>query len=497
MGTPNPNRQPAPVVQSRRHGTLLAPSLRIAAVYLTAFALAALSAGSATAEPRCHNDGTAGDDGGLCITHTLTLKLGPRLDGFNDCIDSYAPNSPALLTCCLAETLACTQDCDNGAPEDLDECNQWCAEVGVACGVGDKGGPEADPEPGYHEDPKALFQPGGTGSFPLDWCLSWGADCGAPPAHQFCQFKEGPGWVAQRFQKEHDVPPTKLIGSGEICDIADCDSFEYIQCTDTRVTTQDPMWKGYRLDFCRFNGLNHPGSCGQPSADAYCRNTQGDGYYAMDWTKADNVGPTRIIANNQICSGSWCDGFSEIMCAYDPLMSSIPDDFDSDGREDLYDNCPGNPNPLQENVDGDLLGDVCDPHPLEPEHCSDGLDNDGDGVVDQADPGCSWHSDSSEQSLALPCDDGVDNDGDGHVDYPDDPSCTSLEDVDEVGSTQCDDGLDNDGDGHFDLDDPDCDSPEDDDESAPVGKTKIRCGLGFEQIVLLPALMALRRRRSA
>jgi streptogramin lyase len=300
-------------------------------------------------------------------------------------------------------------------------------------------------------------------SLPLDWCLTWGADCGAPAAHRFCEYEEGFGTVATRFAKADNVPPTKLIGSGETCESPGCDSFEYIQCTDTRTTTQAPMWNGYRLDFCRFNGLNHPESCGQPAADAYCRNTQGDGYYAMDWTRADNVGPTRIIANNQICSGSWCDGFSEIMCAYDPLMNSIPDDFDEDGVADLSDNCPGNPNPLQENADGDLLGDVCDPNPLEPEHCSDGIDNDGDGLVDEADPGCSWHSDSSEQSLALSCDDGVDNDGDGLVDYPADPSCTSLE-GDEARTLQCEDGRDNDADGLLDLDDPDCLDPQDDAE---------------------------------
>ncbi|MFH1193604.1 MAG: C1 family peptidase [bacterium] len=38
-------------------------------------------------------------------------------------------------------------------------------------------------------------------------------------------------------------------------------------------------------------------------------------------------------------------------------------DLDSDGIPDSHDNCPIVPNPGQENADGDLLGDVCDPCP--------------------------------------------------------------------------------------------------------------------------------------
>ena len=94
--------------------------------------------------------------------------------------------------------------------------------------------------------------------------------------------------------------------------------------------------------------------------------------------------------------------------------------------------------------------------------CGDGADNDGDGFVDTADPGCSSPADGSELS-AIACDDGIDNDGDGFTDF--DPDL---------------------GEG-----DPQCVGPNDNRE-AP---TK-RCGLGFE---LVPALLALAwasRRRS-
>lgn len=73
--------------------------------------------------------------------------------------------------------------------------------------------------------------------------------------------------------------------------------------------------------------------------------------------------------------------------------------------------------------------------------CSDGLDNDGDGLIDYpADPGCSSPADSDEYNAPPPppprpsapqCSDGVDNDGDGLIDYPADGGCSSLTDDDE------------------------------------------------------------------
>lgn len=79
--------------------------------------------------------------------------------------------------------------------------------------------------------------------------------------------------------------------------------------------------------------------------------------------------------------------------------------------------------------------------------CSDGIDNDGDGYVDMADPGCSSSSDDDESpwnppnsctsncgpggSPAPQCNDKIDNDGDGKIDYPADPGCSAPGDNDE------------------------------------------------------------------
>lgn len=82
----------------------------------------------------------------------------------------------------------------------------------------------------------------------------------------------------------------------------------------------------------------------------------------------------------------------------------------------------------------------------EPPACSDGIDNDGDELVDMNDPGCDSAGDNDET----------------------DPS-----------PTQCSDEIDNDGDDFIDMADDDCDSSEDDDESPNTGLTEIFSD-GFE-----------------
>ena len=90
--------------------------------------------------------------------------------------------------------------------------------------------------------------------------------------------------------------------------------------------------------------------------------------------------------------------------------------------------------------------------------CDDGLDDDGDGLIDHpADPGCTSPTDESEREASLACDNGVDDDGDGLIDLLD-PSCAEPGDTDERGPLYaCDNGLDDDLDSFADYpDDPDC-----------------------------------------
>ncbi len=130
-------------------------------------------------------------------------------------------------------------------------------------------------------------------------------------------------------------------------------------------------------------------------------------------------------------------------------------------------------------------------HRPEATECSDGVDNDGDGLIDfPDDPSCH----SAEGRSELPdCDDGLDNDGDGLFDYPADPGCRNRLDTSRE-DPECSDGEDNDLDTWTDFgQDPECTSAWDDDEASnPPG-----CGLlGIEPALLAAFALARRRRRA-
>lgn len=160
------------------------------------------------------------------------------------------------------------------------------------------------------------------------------------------------------------------------------------------------------------------------------------------------------------------------------------------------------PRPCSDGLDndGDGLTDFpadpgCDApdDSTEPETCTNGLDDDGDGLVDfGADPGCVASTDNSEREATLVCDDGQDNDLDGDFDYPTDPGCASPSSSTE--GPACDDGRDNDYDGRVDWDgaglgapDPQCTTP-------LLATEQKSCGLGAELVLVLGALGLLTRR---
>ena len=99
--------------------------------------------------------------------------------------------------------------------------------------------------------------------------------------------------------------------------------------------------------------------------------------------------------------------------------------------------------------------------------CNDGIDNDGDRLVDLHDPGCLTATDDGERELNGPaCDNGLDDDHDGLIDFPIDRDCFSSTDSSERSccareqGAQCEDGIDNDCDGSTDGADTDCQAQE-------------------------------------
>jgi hypothetical protein len=111
--------------------------------------------------------------------------------------------------------------------------------------------------------------------------------------------------------------------------------------------------------------------------------------------------------------------------------------------------------------------------------CGDGADNDADGFIDSADPGCFEGAAESPDPVLGGCNDHVDNDGDGKIDL-EDFGCDDEEDAEEYNEpiAACRDGIDNDGDGLLDFpNDPGCIVSPDDDEAddCPNGATCPAC----------------------
>ena len=127
--------------------------------------------------------------------------------------------------------------------------------------------------------------------------------------------------------------------------------------------------------------------------------------------------------------------------------------------------------------DGDGLIDAADPgcaknanrdESPDPPACQNGLDDDSDGLTDDADWGCEDREDFDEVDPLRACNDGDDNDGDGLIDFPEDDGCESPVEDDEDVVHLCEDFLDNDGDGIMDFPfEPGCASADDDDETDP------------------------------
>lgn len=291
--------------------------------------------------------------------------------------------------------------------------------------------------------------------------------------------------------------------------------------------------------FC-YERQNACESDAQCTAPAFCIDQDQAGQQLADPTASAKEGGLAYVSRGICRNGS---GTSDDTCLTNAecamgftcekeAISVASADADGDGIADVSDNCDRRANADQADLDGDGIGDACDratcgnglqEYTEECDHgdqsgldgvcssecayvgaataCSDGIDNDGDGLVDYPDDlGCENATDPSERSAVLACDDGVDNDGDYGVDVGGDIGCGSASWPRE--DPACSDGLDNDADGFVDFDgglhaqgqvlsapDPNC-------TSASVNREKPKgCGLGAELALVLLVWAGVRRRR--
>ena len=64
----------------------------------------------------------------------------------------------------------------------------------------------------------------------LDFCREWGANCGKPAADAYCRSRGHKGASSYVTMPEH--PPTRVIGSGEICREEFCDRIIMVMCSE-------------------------------------------------------------------------------------------------------------------------------------------------------------------------------------------------------------------------------------------------------------------------
>ncbi len=170
----------------------------------------------------------------------------------------------------------------------------------------------ASAEPAAAED--KTFNSPRHGDHRLDWCLTWGTDCGKPAAVAFCNRRRYADVVVFRAERVGRREPTRLIGSNQVCSGQDyCTAFAYITCTGPIPSDRifaNPEWKGHRLDVCQHWGTH----CGKPAADAFCRHKG----FSQSLHAAPDAAPgyasTRVIGSDQICDKPFCRGFQQIIC---------------------------------------------------------------------------------------------------------------------------------------------------------------------------------------
>jgi len=297
-----------------------------------------------------------------------------------------------------------------------------------------------------------------------------GDDCGD------CLDGDADGWTDDR---DPDCA-TGIGGNGDVEDDTNTD----FTCNDGLDNDGDGLIDADDVDQC-VNGWDGETTCGDgidndgdgwtdgldgecPEGDAFASEIGEDD---VAWTCSDgldNDGDGWFDADDPGCAdgtGFEDDGFGTNECN---------DGIDNDDIDDLVD--AEDPYCMSEGATAETETAI------RLSQCTDGVDNDGDGMTDEYDPDCEFSPPTRETTdfmdpedaaqpwfgHGLQCYDGLDNDGDGAVDGADascwDPANTYgsylvngfISDEATDHGTTCSDGIDTDGDGWIDGLDPDC-----------------------------------------
>jgi hypothetical protein len=230
--------------------------------------------------------------------------------------------------------------------------------------------------------------------------------------------------------------------------------YQTIFCNDADPTTEDTCNPSTGCVYTKIVGCNDGNQCTlDQETENGCTNQPITGIICNGGACLDGV----CTAGRYTCDDyNACTGdFSDTGCSYmamtcndyNPMTVDSCDvkkgcvyttrDSDSDGSDDLADNCVNDPNPDQNNVDSDALGDVCD------------QDIDGDGIGN-ADDNCRYIENPSQQD--------IDSDSKGDFCDPDKDGDGFLNGDDNCPSDTNQDQLDTDGDDYGDVCDTYCSS---------------------------------------
>ncbi len=145
----------------------------------------------------------------------------------------------------------------------------------------------------------------------LDWCYTWGQDCGQLPADRFCAMNKFAG-ASDFSQKPGPLgEPTRLISDGSFCDEESCATYEYISCEGSQKPVgrfDKPAFQGIRVDWC----YEFSAECGEKAANRFC---SAQGFKkAAEFQIEANIGHTVTLATGRECTEGTCDGFEFIQC---------------------------------------------------------------------------------------------------------------------------------------------------------------------------------------